>query len=127
MELFDKPPVCLKDKREEIREKLERLGCKCYLYGGDSTRVLPKVLSHLPKMDFIHIDGGHDYETVKSDWIHASKLMAPHTVVVFDDYPIEGVKRVVQEIRKGGGFKITISGGHAVVTRKPLRNGRHEV
>jgi len=110
--------LCRGDNREEIREKLERLGCKCYLYRGDSTRVLPRVLPNLPKMDFIHIDGGHDYETVKADWNNASRLMNPNTVVVFDDYPLEGVKKVVREIKRSGRFKVIVSGGHAVVTKK---------
>ncbi|TDA35996.1 MAG: hypothetical protein DSO02_00865 [Hadesarchaea archaeon] len=113
-----KPKILSKPGKEEIKRRLEKLGCKCYLYQGDSTKVLPKVLHLLPKMDFIHIDGEHDYKTVKSDWGHVSRLMKSDTVVVFDDYPMEGVKRVVEEIKRGGDFVVMIKGGHAVVTSK---------
>lgn len=107
-----------RDSKKEIQAMLGELGARCYMYKGDSRLVLPEVLPGLPKMDFIHIDGGHDYETCKSDWENARKLMSRRTIVVFDDYPMEGVRRVVEEIKRDGSFKVRISGGHAVVTYK---------
>jgi hypothetical protein len=34
----------------------------------------------------IHVDGGHDYETVTGDALTARRLLAPGGVAVFDDY-----------------------------------------
>jgi hypothetical protein len=46
------------------------------------------------KYDFVYIDGGHSYETVKHDY---SKLK-DSSVIVFDDYQISGVKKCFDEI-----------------------------
>ena len=46
--------------------------------------------------DFVYIDGGHSYETVKHDY---SKVK-DSTVIVFDDYQVEGVKKFVDELIK---------------------------
>lgn len=83
----------------EIRRKLMRLGVgKIVLIAGDTLETLPREIPRLPKMDFIYIDGCHSYSWVKSDWENAKRLMHPKTVVVFDDYPMAGVKRVVDKI-----------------------------
>lgn len=46
--------------------------------------------------DFVYIDGGHSYETVKHDYykVQGSK------VIVFDDYQTDGVKQFVDELIK---------------------------
>jgi len=46
--------------------------------------------------DFVYIDGGHSYETVKHDYykVQGSKI------IVFDDYQTEGVKHFVDELIK---------------------------
>jgi len=44
--------------------------------------------------DFVYIDGGHSYETVMHDYF----MVKESTVIVFDDYQIEGVKQAIDEI-----------------------------
>ena len=44
--------------------------------------------------DFVYIDGGHSYETVKHDYFKVSSSK----VIVFDDYQTEGVKKFVDEL-----------------------------
>lgn len=46
--------------------------------------------------DFVYIDAGHDYYSVKHDWemVNTSKL------IIFDDYMMGGVNRVINEIVK---------------------------
>jgi predicted O-methyltransferase YrrM len=64
------------------------------------------MITELPVMDLIFIDGGHSYGTVKSDWNCCKQLMHHDTVVVFDDYVNPdavkhegyGVNAVVDEI-----------------------------
>jgi len=46
--------------------------------------------------DFVYIDGGHSYETVKHDYEKVKKSK----VIVFDDYQTEGVKQFVDELIK---------------------------
>lgn len=58
------------------------------------------------KYDLIFIDGGHSYETVKSDWELSSKLLSDQGVIFFDDFTSKngavnsgfGISKVVKEI-----------------------------
>lgn len=85
---------------DQVRQKLEETGCKFELFKGDSIEILPKVVRILPKMDLIFIDGGHSYETVKSDWENSSSLMHNETSVFFHNYTFLGVKKVVDNISR---------------------------
>ena len=80
-ELSKQPPPM-----EAVRDELIKTGAQVRLYKGDTRKILPEVVSSLPKMDFIFIDGGHSLETVQNDWNWASRLMDGKTAVVFDDY-----------------------------------------
>lgn len=55
--------------------------------------------------DFVYIDGGHSYETVMHDYF----MVKESTVIVFDDYQIDGVRTAVDEI------KSTLTGDHEIV------------
>ncbi len=45
--------------------------------------------------DFVYIDGGHSYDTVMHDYF----MVKESTVIVFDDYQIDGVKDAIDEIK----------------------------
>ena len=51
---------------------------------------------------FVFVDGGHDYETCKSDTINAFKLLGDTGVIVWDDYNNDtegfGIKQVIKEL-----------------------------
>lgn len=85
---------------DEMKKELDGLGAKIFLFRGDTRKTLPREIPRLPMMDFIYIDGGHSYEMCKSDWEDVRKLMHEKTVVVFDDYGLEGVRRTVNEINE---------------------------
>lgn len=44
--------------------------------------------------DFVYIDGGHSYETVKHDY----EKLKESKVIVFDDYQTDGVKKFFDEL-----------------------------
>lgn len=44
--------------------------------------------------DFVYIDGGHSYETVKYDY----SMVKDSKIIIFDDYKIPGVNQNIQEI-----------------------------
>jgi len=69
------------------------------LHKGPSDETVPKVAQNLQSADVIHIDGGHEYETVRSDWESIQPMIGSGTIVVFDDVNCEpGVSKAVGEI-----------------------------
>lgn len=52
-----------------------------------------KTLTEPVKFDFVYIDAGHSYESVLHDW----NMVKESKVIVFDDYHLEGVMRVLKE------------------------------
>jgi len=46
------------------------------------------------EFDFVYIDGGHSYETVKHDYLMVSKSK----LIIFDDANLPGVKRFLEEL-----------------------------
>lgn len=48
--------------------------------------------------DFVYIDGGHSYETVKHDY----SMVKDSKLIVFDDYKIPEVNKFVTELQKSG-------------------------
>lgn len=68
---------------------------------GRSSEILPS----LPMVDFVFIDGSHDYEDVKDDAIKSLELLKPGGRIFFHDYyPAQaypGVKQTVDELFTG--------------------------
>lgn len=111
--------------RERVKDKLDYENVSVKLFKGDSKDVV-KTLD-LPEMDLIYIDGGHDYETVHSDWNFSKNQIHEDSVILFDDYELLGVKKVVDNI--GNQFKkniVDISSGfrRAVVEMKSKSSGK---
>ena len=67
----------------------------------ESTNI--KKASLLGPYDFIFIDGGHDYKTVKNDFENYSKFLSNKGVIVFHDIKsnvVKGVPKLWQELKK---------------------------
>jgi len=86
---------------QEVKQKLEKTGCKFQLFKGDTLDTLPDSVKKLPKMDVIFIDGGKSYREAKSDWENARTLMHERTAVFVHNYEFTGVKRMVDNIPRG--------------------------
>lgn len=84
----------------EVRQKLEKTGCKFNLFKGDTVDTLPKVVMTLPKMDVIFIDGGKSYSEARSDWEHAKTLMHDGTAVFVHNVDFSGVRSMVDSISR---------------------------
>jgi predicted O-methyltransferase YrrM len=112
---FEGPPKDEPNPKTEVSNLraavkiLSSMNIKFHLFKGNTRKTLPQNISKLPKMDLVYIDGGHSYKTVKSDWENIKKLMHERTVVIFDDYNIDGVARAVNEIT-GYDVKILLLG-----------------
>jgi len=46
------------------------------------------------RFDFVYIDAGHSYESVKHDY----EMLKESKIIVFDDYDMPGVKQLLDEI-----------------------------
>jgi hypothetical protein len=98
-------PPSMASVRRKLQSFAER-GATIELFKGNTLKVLPAVVGSLPKMDFVFIDGGHSYETVRNDWQCARRLLGARSILIFDDYVNReavgqtgvGVNRVVDEI-----------------------------
>ncbi len=64
----------------------ERYFPRYFAIEGDSTKVYPFFSQF--KFDYVYLDGGHDYETVKADIKNYYPLLRKGGVLAFDDYEI---------------------------------------
>lgn len=63
-------------------------------------------------LDFLYIDGGHEYEVVWADWHNYSPLVRKGGVIALHDVcGLEGVARVWRQIRESGHRCVEISAG----------------
>lgn len=76
-----------------VQNLLSQTGANIFLVKGNTRETLPENVPHLPKMDFIYIDGGHSKETIASDWENVKNLIKDNTYVIFDDYYIGDLER----------------------------------
>ena len=69
------------------------------MHQGYSKDLLSKI--DLEKIDFVFLDGGHSYETVKEDLSIILKKIKNNSTIVLDDYnQVEyGVKKAADEIK----------------------------
>jgi hypothetical protein len=76
---------------DKVKRKHQNIDIK--LFKGFTTDTLETTI-----FDFVYIDGGHSYETVKHDY---SKVK-DSKIIVFDDCKIPGVRQVINEIKESG-------------------------
>ena len=83
---------------KSIYSLLKKFRNNVYLYKGFSDSELLKI--DMSKIDFIFLDGGHSYETVKKDLELILNGIKKNKVVICDDYDQKdyGVKRAVDEL-----------------------------
>ena len=79
---------------------------------GNSNEVLKDL--NLEKFDYVFLDGGHKFETVKSDLKYLTKVISNGGTVVCDDYNLfqaPGVKAAIEEyiLEKNFNLKILYS------------------
>jgi predicted O-methyltransferase YrrM len=65
---------------------------------GWSYDVLPQLRKHTESLDFLFIDGDHNYEGVKKDWSLYRPFLQKGSFVAFHDTEwAEGVQKIVAE------------------------------
>jgi predicted O-methyltransferase YrrM len=66
---------------------------------GDSNITLKQYIesNDLHTFDLIHIDGGHETQTVENDFTNTQKLLTKDGIVIFDDYNFGNIKTVIDK------------------------------
>jgi predicted O-methyltransferase YrrM len=94
---------------EAVKDLLKKFKYNVHLIKGNSTKVLEKI--DMKKIDYVFLDGGHDYETVKSDLNNCINVIHNNGTILCDDYNLSyapGVKRAIDEYVKENDFKCEI-------------------
>ena len=86
---------------------------------GDSREVLKEI--SLDKFDYVFLDGGHKYETVKNDLENLTQIINNKGTIFCDDYDLtyaSGVKDAIDKyvLEKNFNLKILYSGRFAEIT-----------
>ena len=83
---------------DSIYSFLKKFKNNVQLYKGFSETQLPKI--DMSKIDMVFLDGGHSYETVRSDLSLILKGIKKNKIIICDDYDqlTYGVKKAVDEL-----------------------------
>ena len=94
---------------EAVRELLKKFKKNVHLIQGNSNKVLKKI--DMSKIDYVFLDGGHEYNTVKNDLENCIEVIKKGGTVLCDDYNLgsaPGVKRAIDEYVLKNKFNIEI-------------------
>ena len=76
---------------------------------GNSNKVLKEI--NLDKIDYVFLDGGHKYETVKNDLENLTQVINNNGIILCDDYDLSyapGVKKAIDEFAFNKNFNLKI-------------------
>ena len=91
--------------RDAVEDLLKKFKNNVSLIKGNSNRVLKKI--DMSKIDYVFLDGGHDYETVKNDLNCCSEVINNGGTILCDDYNLSyapGVKKAIDELVERNDF-----------------------
>ena len=83
---------------KSVKNLLKKFDKNVFIFKGDSKIVLPKI--DLNEIDYVFLDGGHSYDTVKSDLNNCKVVVENNGIVLCDDYDLSyapGVKKAIDE------------------------------
>ena len=94
---------------EAVEDLLKKFKKNVHLIKGNSNTVLKKI--DMSKIDYVFLDGGHDYETVKNDLNCCSEVIDNNGTILCDDYNLSyapGVKKAIDEYVMKKNYKCEI-------------------
>ena len=83
---------------KSVQKLLKKYKTNVNIIKGDSNQVLKKI--SLDKFDYVFLDGGHKYETVKGDLEFLIRVINNNGTILCDDYDLTyapGVKKAIDE------------------------------
>ena len=94
---------------EAVTHLLKKFKNNVHLIKGNSNNLLKKM--DMSKIDYVFLDGGHAYETVKNDLENSLPVLDNNGTILCDDYNLSyapGVKKAIDEFVLVNDFKIEI-------------------
>ena len=94
---------------EAVKDLLNKFTDNIHLIKGNSNKILSKI--EMKKIDYVFLDGGHEYNTVKNDLECCKEVILNNGVVLCDDYDLSyapGVKKAINEFIENNSFKSSI-------------------
>jgi len=94
---------------ESVIRLLKKFSNKVNIIKGDSNQVLKNIRPLL--FDYVFLDGGHKYETVKNDLINLTEIIHNNGIILCDDYNLSyapGVKKAIDEYVSNNNFSLKI-------------------
>jgi predicted O-methyltransferase YrrM len=92
-----------------VASLLKKFKENIHLIKGNSNNLLKKI--NMSKIDYIFLDGGHTYETVKNDLHYSKEVLINNGTILCDDYNLSqapGVKKAIDEFVKNNSLKLEI-------------------
>ena len=94
---------------DAVKDLLKKFKDNIHLIKGNSNFVLKKI--DMSKVDYVFLDGGHDYNTVKNDLERCSEVINNNGTILCDDYNLSyapGVKKAIDEFVKDNSYSCEI-------------------
>ena len=92
-----------------VRDLLKKFKNNVNLIKGNSNIILKKI--DMSKIDFVFLDGGHNYKTVLNDLKCCNEVVKNNGIILCDDYDLsfaQGVKKAVDEFVLENNFDCQI-------------------
>ena len=94
---------------EAVEDLLKKFKNNVSLIKGNSNIILEKI--DMSKIEYVFLDGGHDYSTVMNDLSSCSEVIQNNGVILCDDYDLSyapGVKKAIDEFSLENNLKCEI-------------------
>ena len=95
--------------KEAVQDLLTKFKENVYLIKGNSNKILKEI--NMSKIDYVFLDGGHDYNTVSNDLNCCKEVARNGGTILCDDYDLgyaPGVKKAIDEFTNKNKFKCEI-------------------
>ena len=94
---------------ESVERLLKKYKKNINIIKGDSNKVLKEIF--LDSIDYVFLDGGHKYETIKQDLDNLTHIIDRNGLILCDDYNLSyapGVKKAIDEYVLNKNFNLNI-------------------
>ena len=94
---------------EAVKDLLKKFEKNIDLIKGNSNQILKEI--DMSKIDYVFLDGGHTYETVKNDLECCMEVVQSNGTIMCDDYNfghLPDVKKAIDEFVKNNNLKCEI-------------------